>query len=223
MDHAGLERMLSTTNWWTNLWLVVGAIGVFGEYVLRFLSEKRNRESKVKKTVSLLFAAMVLCGVFGGYIFGRRLSKESGITQSRAEAEMAHAKQEVQQARSEAARSLNEALSTQERISKNEKEAARLRKVAEKERLAALELKRQLAPRRLSSNIQIKLAGKLLPYRGQRATVVYRAGDLEASAFAGDLTRALIRVGWVSSGPIESSTIISLTGEALEINRRQGV
>ncbi len=29
MDHAGLERMLSTTNWWMNLSLAVGAIGVF--------------------------------------------------------------------------------------------------------------------------------------------------------------------------------------------------
>lgn len=218
-----LEQMMSTTNAWMNLCLIVGAIGVFGDYALRFLFENNDRKNKIKTPASLLFAAMGLSGVVGGLIFGRRLSKESGLLQESAESRIALSDQKAERAGSEAAHSLEEARGAEERTLRNETEAARLRKVAEEEHLARVDLERQLAARRLPSNMQVKLAGKLLLYDGQRATVAYRAGDLESSLFAADIVRALIRAGWVPCGPFESPTIISFTGETLEVNRRQGV
>src|SRR6202142_3961228 len=142
MDKNALEQLLSSYNWWMGISTIAVAIGILGEYVAHFIFEEEARRNKREMAVSILFGALVLGGVVGEYVFGKRLTQVSEQLQQTADAEVARSNKDAAQARrdaetakGDAAKANEKAGSANERASKNEREAAQLRKDAESERL----------------------------------------------------------------------------------------
>jgi len=122
-------------------------------------------------------------GVAGRAVF------EAQVATARLEAERAIA--EAQQASERAALANERAARASERASENEKEAARLRKIAEDERLARLRLVKRIAPRRLTGEQRETLAKLLRPISGGSLAIVSPMSDAEASDFADDFNSAI--------------------------------
>ena len=105
-----------------------------------------------------------------------------------------------------------------ERASVNEKEAAQLRKSAEDERLARVELEEALASRRLSREQENILGSRLSRSSGQVVTIWCNAGDIEADTFALEIASALFRAKWKVFTPASLQTFrepgISFLGSA---------
>jgi hypothetical protein len=90
-----------------------------------------------------------------------------------------------------------------ERASKNEREAAKLRKAAaglekqaEDERMARAELEDRVAWRRLTKDQQSVVASTLWIFAGERAIFGYDAGNVEALLFATDIEKTLEAARW---------------------------
>ena len=82
------------------------------------------------------------------------------------------------------------------------KEAARLGKEAEDERLARVEIEQRVAWRRLTTTQQAEIGLHLSKLPPQIVSVWYAGPDLECQTFAGDLARALRATdAWVVSSP----------------------
>jgi hypothetical protein len=82
------------------------------------------------------------------------------------------------------------------RASENEKEADRLRKLAQDESLARLQLEAELAGRRISKGSQSATAAHLVRIPRQAAQISYYAADLEAESFASDIASTLRAANW---------------------------
>ena len=108
---------------------------------------------------------------------------EAQVATARLEAELAIA--EAQQASERAALANERAARASERASENEKEAARLREIAEDERLARLRLVKRIAPRRLTGE------QRETPISGGSLAIVSPMSDAEASDFADDFNSAI--------------------------------
>lgn len=102
MDNSVLEELLDKDNWLMGLSTIAVAIGIFGEYVVHFAFERRNRDNWFTTTFTLLFGAFVLGGVVGEYIFGSRLSQVSKQIQLNAYAQVAELQKDAANARKEA-------------------------------------------------------------------------------------------------------------------------
>src|SRR5260370_36576803 len=72
-----------------------------------------------------------------------------------------------------AAEALERAAKADERASQNEKEAVRLSKIAEDERLARVKIEEDVAWRRLTKDQQIKMASRLKPFASGTALFQY--------------------------------------------------
>jgi hypothetical protein len=88
-----------------------------------------------------------------------------------------------------------------ERASANEKEAASLRKLAQDESLARLQLEAELAWRRISKDSQSAIADHLVRLPWQMAQISYNPADLEAQSFASDIASALRGAKWEAFEP----------------------
>ena len=95
-----------------------------------------------------------------------------------------------------AAETLEHAAKADERASQNEKEAARLSKIAEDERLARIKIEEDVAWRRLTKDQQIKMASRLKSFSSETVLLQYNLNDLEADSFASDIASALQRAKW---------------------------
>jgi hypothetical protein len=131
-----------------------------------------------------------------------------------------------------AAEALERAAKADERASQNEKEAVRLSKIAEDERLARVKIEEDVTWRRLTKDQQIKMASRLKPFASGTALLQYNLNDLEADSFASDIASVLQQAKWkkvfeplavmkmregpVSLGtnpPLERGVIIISTGD----------
>ncbi len=88
-----------------------------------------------------------------------------------------------------------------ERDSADEKEAARLTKLAQDESLARLQLEAELAWRRISKDSQSAIADHLVHLSKQMAQISYNPADLEAQSFASDIASALRGARWEAFEP----------------------
>jgi outer membrane murein-binding lipoprotein Lpp len=138
MDKNVLEQLLSSYNWWMGLSTIAVAIGILGEYVAHFIFEEEARRNRLQMIVSVLFGVLVLGGVVGEYLFGKKLSQVSEQLQQVADAEVAQFNREAAQARRDAETAKGDAAKANERAAKNETESAQLRKEAEAEHLGRL-------------------------------------------------------------------------------------
>jgi hypothetical protein len=166
-----------------SLWLNVseGVLLFFGGVlVIGFLGEY-SESTRVKKWLKA-FKWMVVIGVFGELIADGGIFLLSARLQTITDLEVAHSNEEAKKAG--------------ERASANEKEAARLRKLAQDESLARLQLEAELAWRRISKDSQSATAAHLVRLPGQLAQISYSAADLEAQSFASDIASALRGAKW---------------------------
>jgi outer membrane murein-binding lipoprotein Lpp len=213
VDKNALEHLLSSYNWWMGVSTVAVAIGILGEYVAHFIFEEDARRNKREMAVSILFGVLVLGGVVGEYIFGKKLSQASEQLQQMADAEVAQSNKDAAQARrdaetakGDAAKANEKAGKANERASKNEKEAAQLRKDAAK-------LEASVEWRRLSKEQKKAFADKLKRYAGQRAAIRYNSGDSEGASFAASIADVLICADWkVSLVPPLFPSLLSTSG-----------
>ena len=88
-----------------------------------------------------------------------------------------------------------------ERASANDKEAASLRKLAQDESLARLQLEAELAWRRISKDSQSAFADHIVRLPWQMAQILYNPADLEAQSFASDIASALRGAKWEAFEP----------------------
>jgi hypothetical protein len=108
---------------------------------------------------------------------------------------------EAANARQAAAEASDRASQANERASTNERETARLRKLAEDERLARIKIEERVAWRRLTPDQRSAIASRLKLFSGQQALLQYNVNDLEADAFALDIASALQSAKWRVSEP----------------------
>ena len=103
---------------------------------------------------------------------------------------------------SETAQALERAAQANERASQNEREAARLSKIAEDERSARVKIEENVAWRRLTRDQQAKMASRLKSFSGESVLLQYNVNDLEADSFASDIALALQQAKWRVSEPL---------------------
>ena len=226
---TAFQHLLTTYNGWMNVSTIAVVVGLLGEYVAEFIFDQKIRQNRKQLAIRLLFGAIILGGVFGEYIYGKKLSEISELQQqtadrelARANAEAARANEQAAKARNESVISLREAKDANGRASKNEAESARLRKAAEQERLARLKLERSTAARRLETADQTEMADNLKGFSGQHAWIFYSDEDREAFQFAADIKQTLSQAGWLAGRPAATSKILT-DGPLLPFQLRHGV
>jgi hypothetical protein len=144
VDKSTLEQLLSSYNWWMGVSTVAVAIGILGEYVAHFIFEEEARRNKREMAVSILFGVLVLGGVVGEYIFGKKLSQVSEQLQQIADTEVAQSNRDAATARKDAELTRQQSAATYERAAKAEQEANQENERAAKA-LKAAELARKNA------------------------------------------------------------------------------
>jgi hypothetical protein len=200
MDKNVLEQLLSSYNWWMGVSTVAVALGILGEYVAHFVFEKEARRNRLEMVISILFGVLVLGGVVGEYVFGKRLSQVSQQLQQIADAEVAQYNKDAAQARKDAEIVKQQSADTNERAAKAEQHAAEeneraskalksaeiARKKAEEfqlqiaqanERAANAEretarLTERVADRTLTDAQAVSIAEKINPFVGQRVQIM---------------------------------------------------
>jgi hypothetical protein len=224
MGKTVLEQLLSSYNWWMGLSTVAVAVGILGEYVSHFIFEEEARRNKREMAVSILFGVLVLGGVVGEYIFGKKLSQVSEQLQQIADTEVAQANKDAAAARKDAELARTQSAATYERAALAEQHAAQenaraakaleaaevARKNAEglrlqiaqaNERAANAEretarLTGELADRQLT-DAQIKsIAERLKLYSGQQYQVLAYWDSKESAAIAERIHKALETATW---------------------------
>jgi hypothetical protein len=140
MDKNALEQLLSTYDSWMGWSTVAVAVGILGEYLAHFIFEEEARRNRREIVVSIVFGALVLGGVTGEYVFGKKLSQVSSRLQQTADLEVAQANKDA----AEAKKSANEADAKAEGlrldVAKEEKRAGQLAKEAADTRAATAKL-----------------------------------------------------------------------------------
>lgn len=150
-------------------WLEGGALFFFVALVVfEVLAQRKTKNEKRFERIALACFAVAIFMEVVAYPYGRRSDELANVRIAE----------------------LNE------RASANEKEAARLRKVAQDESLARLQLEAELAWRRISKDSQSATAAHFVRLPGQMAQISYNAADLEAQSFASDIASALRRAKW---------------------------
>jgi len=182
MTKEALEAAIQSANTWAGRSTIALAIGILGEYVLVPFLDETRRWHKIAKIV---FAVLVVAGIFGEYTFSSRIAQKAAQLQRLSDQEVAVANQRASEAN--------------ERASSNEKETARLRKEAEDERLARVELQTQLEPRGLTRR-QIATLDDYLSHQQSRTliTIKVNPGDPEAFQYAAKLQNVIQKSGWKS-------------------------
>jgi hypothetical protein len=202
---------------------VAVAVGILGEYVAHFIFEKEARDNKREMVVSILFGVLVLGGVVGEYIFGKKLSQVSEQLQQIADTEVAQSNRDAAAARKDAELARTQSAATYERAAQAEQHASQenaraakaleaaevARKNAEgfrlqiaqaNERAANAEretarLTQRLADRSLSDAQVRAMTLRLLPFSGQEVVVV-TYDSKETVGLANKLIAAITLAGW---------------------------
>jgi len=209
VDKNALEQLLSSYNWWMGLSTVAVAVGILGEYVAHFIFEEEARRNKREMAVSVLFGVLVLGGVVGEYIFGKKLSQASEQLQQIADTEVAQSNKDAAFARKEAEIAHKEVDSFDLRIAKSNKDAAsanvrageanerasRNETEAEQLRKDNLQLEAIIAPRRLTPDQQTRIADNCARFnhlfKGKRIKILSYSLDTDSLIFAEQIIIAL--------------------------------
>ena len=193
-----LESRSDSLEAWLYLWVALVVAGVVLEVGFVFWAYKEEREEYHRGTIrspqkprrgkllfELLGAVLVAIGVAGelgvDVIAGRvhtDLRTNNGAL--------------IQLLEGVSASALSNAADANERASKNEKEAARLNKLAEDERTARVNIEARVSWRRLTEQQKAEMGAALgAHFSNQGVSFWYSAGDAESSWFAADLAEAV--------------------------------
>ncbi|MGC2196628.1 MAG: hypothetical protein WA628_18285 [Terriglobales bacterium] len=141
------------------------------------------------KLLAFIGWTLIVVGVAGEFVADSFVSRADGFVQKFDEILLADAQHQTELAKERAG-------GAYERASTAEKEAAQLRKDAESERLARIEIEQSLAARTLTDGDRANLRIHLYRFRGQEAGLCYNAGDFEGESFAWDIAKALDGAQW---------------------------
>lgn len=193
-------------------WLEIGALGFFAALVVcEWVAHGKDLRRSEKIGLACFAVAILL--ELAAYPYGKRSDKLASLRIAE----------------------LNE------RASANEREAARLRKLAEEESLARLQLESEVAWRRISKDSQSTIASRLVRFSGQMAQISFSAADLEAEGFALDIASALRAARWEAlepqaisnmrqvliplgtNAPLESGLTVTSTRDRISCNAAEAV
>ena len=141
-------------------------------------------------------------GVAGELVVQRLASRKETDLRKANDAVFAVLNTEAAQARKDAGDAIERASTANKRASDNEQEAARLRKLAEEERLARVRIEERVTWRRLTQAEQAKIGAHLKRFSGQVALVQYDGFDFEEYEFGSDIASALHLAQWKISEPL---------------------
>jgi hypothetical protein len=214
---ATLDGLLS---WWEGVeyvaeaFVIVGCVGEFGaEFTTIGTAESRHRLSRLSLLI-LITALVIELGalVRTNGLSGQEISLLNGIAaEARTRAAIAEGTAkgfdfkiaEAQRGTAEAQRDAgiaNERASVaDERAAANEKEASRLGKVAEDERLARIKIEKELAPRTLTDSDRETIGTQLRliapNFAGRKVKVSSYSADAEGIVFSLEIMDILTRAG----------------------------
>jgi outer membrane murein-binding lipoprotein Lpp len=190
MDKNALEQLLSSYNSWMGWSTVAVAVGILGEYVAHFVFEEDARRNRREMVVSILFGVLVLGGVVGEYLFGKKLSQVSEQLQQIADTQVAQVNSDAAAAVRDAEGLRLQIAQANERAANAERETARLTGV--------------LADRTLSDEQVRSIAAKLSPYSGQVYDITPYRSSKESVGIAVRIDAALRLARWT---PVQSQAI----------------
>jgi hypothetical protein len=175
---ASLKSALHCWEWFGYASTAVVGLGCIGEFVAEFTPLPKNDPSKHK--LARLSLVILILGIGGELLSAVRTSNLSGELIANIEERAADAEQKAGEAN--------------DRASANEKEAARLTKLAEDEHLARVKIEARVAWRHLTDKQKAEIGTKLGDFSNQEgASLWYLTGDTEAVMFAIDIAEALKR------------------------------
>jgi hypothetical protein len=172
----------------------------------------RHREDKTPRwvvSIALFGWILVALGVAGEGVAEGFVSKADGILETfnnilltEAQVESGHA--------------IERAAKADERASENEREAANLRKIAEQERLARIQVEGKVAWRRLSDTDKNVIGIHLRAFLRENARLSYDS-ETEGESFAVDIALSLQKAKWNVSPPSRGfTTVIPAFGNPIQ-------
>jgi hypothetical protein len=257
ITNPGVPAIDALLSWWESAEYMAEAfviLGCVGEFMAEFTEilkpEWRHRFSKISLLVLIAALAIELGAlVRTNHLAGQEIALLNGVAadaRTRAanaeltakgfDSKIAEAQRGTEEAHRDAETAKERASNADERAAVNEKEAARLSKAAEDERLARIKIEERVAWRRLTKDQQSEIGLRLKPFSGQVALVQYDGNDIEEYEFGLDIASALqlaqwriseplgmlmMREGPVSLGtnpPIETGVMIKSTGDKIARN-----
>jgi hypothetical protein len=188
-----LEMSWVSLDRWLKFWVLLVVIGVSVELVVilveyfdelhdfrRGIMHVPDRPSRLLLFFALLGAGLVAIGVAGEFFIHIKAGKVETEMRDATGSLVSIADGKAEEAR--------------ERASRNEKEAAQLRK-------EAVQIEESVKWRRLSKDQQTILAKQLKQFAGQSALVQFNIGDTESNAFAITIASALLAAHWKVNQP----------------------
>jgi hypothetical protein len=183
------------------VWLLVATVLVVLGLVLEYFHQipESIREYKTNRSWGPIFiilgGILITLGV-AGELFVQHLAsgKETALRKANDQL-FAQLNSEAAQARKDAGDAIESAAKADERASANEKESARLSKIAEAERLERIRLEAAVAPRGLTLDQQKRIADEVQKFRRHAVLVSSYGLDGEASELAAQVISSLRSVG----------------------------
>jgi hypothetical protein len=192
---ASLEVDATATDVWLNVSTCAVVVGVVFELLVLVTEYRRELKdfkrgvihSPEKPTLRRYFvegfgAALVALGVAGELFFH--------LKAGRIETRLRNTNHQL------VATIQGEASNAAERAAANEIKAAQLRKQAEDERMARVQIEEALQPRRLNRKEQSALNAGVSGFAGETVSLWFPMVDTEAQLFASELALALHKAGW---------------------------
>jgi|ERR1039458_4777336 hypothetical protein len=170
---GSLKAALNCWEWFGYISTAIVFLGCVGEFVAEFTSLPKSKESRDK--LALLSLIVLIVGIAGELLGTVRTSQLSGQITANIEERAADAEQKAGEAN---------------------KEAARLTKVAEDERVARVQIEEALAPRRLTTEQRTAISSKLSRFSQQPVVAISNPFDVESSVLAAEILSTLKLAKW---------------------------
>jgi hypothetical protein len=206
LDNLIRADLESLRDWYSSWSLFSTKVVVFGcvaevpevlhEFWPEKVPERYVRPIKVIATIGLLG---VILGVSGEWFFGDRVSRCEGILQDLNNILLTDTQLRTAEANERAATASLLAAEADERAGTFEREAARLRKEAEAEQIARLNLQKQIQPRSLSESDRELIADDLRKFSpsfaGRKVEISSYSADAEGMVFSLEINDVMTRAG----------------------------
>jgi hypothetical protein len=157
-------------------------VGLLVEYTI-LLWLKRQELSRWEKVLTVIAGLAIAGGVYGEYLFGSRASDAALKLESLSEQNVAALNKEAGEARKAAGIAEQKAGEANDRASANEKEAARLRKIAEDEKTARSKIVAALKQYSLSDDDQKNISDKCRQFAKPSVRVLVITGNTNRLGF----------------------------------------
>jgi len=214
VDKNALEQLLSSYNWWMGVSTIAVALGILGEYVAHFIFEEEARRNKREMAISILFGALVLGGVVGEYVFGKRLTQVSEQLQQIADEAVAQSNKDAAQARRDAETAKGDAAKADEKAGKANERASANEQEAQQLKSENLKLEAIIQPRGLSPTQSRETTDRMRAFTGRELSIRSYVLDIEAKRLGIVIKSSLERAGLRVVDNL--GTVVNLKGKIVE-------